>query len=76
MPLINTLRENSNKKDSESGGSKQAHSTIGEDKDANEKTSDLNTKPMETICMPPSFYDDDIEKWKKKFVRSIKEREI
>ena len=30
---------------------------------------------METVPMPPSFYDDDIDKWKKKFAKSIKDRE-
>jgi len=33
-------------------------------------------KPMETIPMPPSFYDEDISKWKKKFTKAIKDRDI
>lgn len=31
---------------------------------------------METVPNPPSFYDNDIEKWKNKFQKHIKEREF
>ena len=31
---------------------------------------------METVPNPPSFYDNDIEKWKTKFQKHIKEREF
>ena len=31
---------------------------------------------METVPNPPSFYDDDINKWSMKFDKHIKEREF
>jgi len=27
------------------------------------------------MTMPPRFFDDDMDKWKKKFTKSLKERE-
>lgn len=30
---------------------------------------------IETIPNPPSFYDNDMDKWKNKFAKHIKERE-
>lgn len=35
------------------------------------------SKPLETtVPNPPSFYDDDLQKWDKKFKESVKERKI
>jgi hypothetical protein len=34
-----------------------------------------SSKPQETVPNPPSFYEDDIEKWKKKFSKALKDRE-
>ena len=31
---------------------------------------------METVPNPPSFYDDDMNKWSKKFENHIKERAL
>jgi hypothetical protein len=31
---------------------------------------------MDTIPNPPSFYDKDIEEWRNKFAKHIKEREF
>jgi len=31
-------------------------------------------KPKTTVSSPPKFFDEDMEKWKKKFEKAIKER--
>lgn len=32
-------------------------------------------RAMETVPNPPSFYEDDIQKWQKKFANHINERD-
>jgi len=34
-----------------------------------------NSKPQETVPNPPSFFEDDMEKWRKKFSKALKDRE-
>lgn len=75
MPLINTLRADDNilqQHDGESKAKTGAEQTEGEKDDENDKK---NTRKMETIPNPPSFYDDDMRKWNEKFGKHIKERE-
>jgi len=35
----------------------------------------FQTSGNETVCDPPSFYEDDKSKWSKKFAASIEDRE-
>ena len=48
--------------------------TMGGEDDTSQKGE--TNKPSETIPNPPSFFDEDMTKWKNKFAKSIREREI
>tara|TARA_B110000285_G_C14919328_1_gene511815 strand:- start:246 stop:494 length:249 start_codon:yes stop_codon:yes gene_type:complete len=76
LPLINTLRADDN---SYLAGSSHRDSTKnkGEQTDGEkEEENDIKQRKMETIPNPPSFYEDDMQKWNQKFSKHIKEREI
>lgn len=47
--------------------------TQGTEDDADAK--ETNTRDMNTVPNPPSFFYNDIEKWNAKFAKHIKERE-
>jgi hypothetical protein len=68
LPLINTLRESTNsdfkKKDNKAGNKQEGE----EDKQS--------AKQLNTSANPPNFFEDDMQKWKKKFERSIQQREL
>lgn len=75
MPLLNTLRPAiargfEGAKDGNLTGKNQQ---LGDD-DENKEAQDQG-KPAETIPNPPSFYYNDMEKWKAKFANHIKQRD-
>lgn len=70
--MINTLRDNSNKNTNKSIQEKAKGST-GDDEEGKDEAGD--GKPPDTIPMPPSFYNDDVERWQKKFKEAHKERD-
>lgn len=43
------------------------------DEDAHDKH---DNRAMETVPNPPSFYENDMDKWRNKFAKHIKEREF
>lgn len=71
LPLINTLRDNSHAK----YGNKSETKKVGSGEDEEGKEDAGPDKPPETIPMPPSFYNDAVDKWQKKYERVIKDRD-
>jgi len=76
LPLINTLRDFKEKEKTENGSTGADKKSKGKAGSSMKRQESMNTsKPAETVPNPPSFYDDDMEKWKKKFHRCQKERD-
>jgi hypothetical protein len=72
LPLINTLRTNTSDEDINNRYERGKKKEGGEE----DKKSETNHNAVQTtIPNPPSFFDQDLEKWSKKFAKSIKERE-
>jgi hypothetical protein len=64
--LINTLRNN--KQAAQPGGQYNLTGKSGTSQGNDVRSeNDEKTKPTETVPNPPSFYEEDMQKWKKKF---------
>lgn len=68
LPLINTLRQSSNTQ--VMGGSYVSAKKKGADDDEDKK----NNRSI-TQCNPPTFFNEDMDKWNNKFANAIKDRE-
>lgn len=76
LPLIGVLRPSNNQTHIKESGGDAPHRGATASPDAenrSERAADTG-KPTETVVNPPSFYENDIETFKKKFAKSLAER--
>lgn len=74
LPLINTLRGRGDQATGGGGGSDAAGGKSGEGEEGQEEN-DAGGKPAETVPVPPSFYDADIDRWYGKFKKDVEARQ-
>ena len=78
--LENLTKPAASKNHSSKGSEKKVelpwiHNLRNENISIDPKTGEKKPDPVATVPMPPRFYDEDQQKWEKKFEKSIAERE-